>query len=332
MKKFFVLVLATILCASMLVISVPAAETNGNPTKILDESTFVTKTVISFDEEGVVDKFSYNSGRTTWELVDGKKGKALKMTDGSDTSEGDIFIGDQSWAEYDGLLWWLDLSGVQYNPTEVSNGKTGGVPIRITSNFADGFIWTRNTTEPIIENFDIATYYLADGTTEWKKSDNTAMNGERFNLPQQFVGWVYVPFTSYVSVKGPEGSPIQGVYGAESISKIMLLSGPHTIGANKSVQIVDEIQLVKLGTTVLPDTITEVPDTTAPGTTAPDTTAAPIETTKPADTTAKVETTAAPSTEAPAKKGCGSSITVASVAVVMTTVLGTACIIKKRRK
>ena len=66
--------------------------------------------------------------------------------------------------------------------------------------------------------------------------------------------WVYIPFTSYVSNVGPEGKPVAGLYGHDSINKYMILTGPYSI-KDKNDQptnytiIFDELQLVKLDVT-----------------------------------------------------------------------------------
>ena len=53
------------------------------------------------------------------------------------------------------------------------------------------------------------------------------MNGERLMVPTNYVGWVYVPFSSYVCNALVDGEPYTGVYGLQAVTKLMLLSGPY---------------------------------------------------------------------------------------------------------
>ena len=331
MKKLLAILLIAIMATCMLSIGASAADTaSKNPANICGQTTYATKSLVSFDEADIVDRMEPeapgNNADCTFDLVDGLVGKALKITAQSGWAQGYITHEGTDFSQFDGLLYYVDLSGVNVNPEKTAIGQPNGVGIRLYSNIAQGCAWTRNTYTPKLDH-EIKVYYL-DGS-EWKICDETKQNGERQMLPANYVGWVYIPFSSYVSTAGPDGNPVAGmVYGAEEVGKLMILTGMYN--KENTVMLFDEFQLVKLGVTEITEPTepaTTAPETTAPETKAPETTAKVED-----DTTAKVEnTTAAPSTEAPAKSGCGSSITVASVAVVMTAVFGSALVIKKNK-
>ncbi len=346
MKKTLAIILTAILALSMLTVGISAddAATSVNPADILGDAAYTTTTVVSFDEADITSRWApaSNGARCSFELTDGINGKAIKMTPKDDTSEGTITIEEMDWSGYDGLLYWVDMSQLQYNPNNTAKGQTGGVAIRVTSNYVSGgYSWTRNTTEPVLQNFDIATYYQENG--EWKKCanqdevGNSLMNGERINLPEKYVGWVYIPFTSYISTKGADGVPVPGIYGDIGIGKIMLLTGPYTAADNQDKSIlVDEIQLVKLGASGDTDPVETDPVETDPIETDPIETdpveTDPVDTTPDTtpDTSADTSADTSDDTDGEDKGGCGSAIG-ASVALVAAAVLGTAVVSKKRR-
>ena len=255
MKKLLAIGLALVMVLGMLSMGVLADEpeppaTEGLPTSIRGETKFATKTVISFDEENAIANYVQESsaGRCTFELADGAIGKGLKLTSGTNTSELYVQLPTdegstaQNWSYYDGIMWYVDNTGLSLNTDQVLSGT--GIRVFPKSSYA----WTRNTTAPVLPDFAIDAYYLKNG--EWTLCDQSKMNGERLMLPVNFAGWIYVPFSSYITVKGASGNPEQGIVGSEIVSKLMLLSGPYaTTPEGCSSLIFDEITLVKFGMT-----------------------------------------------------------------------------------
>lgn len=329
------------------------------PTDIKGETKYAFKSVVSFDEEGIESGLQPQKSpdknnqrpRCDFEVIEtgGVNGKALKMISNGNTAEGNInFTETQDWSKYDGLMVWVDMTGVIPNQSKVEQtGAYGGLGIRVFSVLYDTgkYAWTRNggsnNNPPPLPDFQIDAWYLEGG--EWKLCNKAAQDGERLQVPENFAGWLYIPFTSYITVAGSEGGPEQGIYQSEFINKIMLLTGPYKSddpakGEDKtSIVIVDEINLVKLGVTneELEEQLkaTEATTTEAGATsetrvkaTMPTTAA---KTTAPAKTTAAAADTTAAEEE---KSGCGSSITVASVMMIAAAAAIPAVATKRRRK
>ncbi|MBO5415955.1 MAG: hypothetical protein J6A83_04930 [Clostridia bacterium] len=322
------------------------------PTNINGEATYAYKSVVSFDEDDIAGRLQpqtnqqNNRPRCAWEIVEtgGANGKALKMVANGNTAEGNIDLGGvQDWSKWDGLMVYVDMSGVI--PKDGKAGK-GGIGIRLTSALYDKgiFAWTRNGNPNAnvaeIPGFEINAWYLVDGS--WVKADQAAMDGERIQVPEDFAGWVYIPFTSYITIQGSEGTPEGGVYQSEFINKIMLLSGPYTFAdpadgeENTSVVIVDEINLVKLGVNneEMEEILTATEATTTEATTekrqkATMPTTAAKTNAKTTAAGAADETTAEAEEE---KSGCGSTITVASVMMIAAAAAIPAVASKRRRK
>ncbi|MBO4413740.1 MAG: hypothetical protein J5830_03450, partial [Clostridia bacterium] len=118
---------------------------------------------------------------------------------------------------YDGLMFHIDLSeptwGVNADP-EYTKCYVG---VRIYTEGITGYVWTRDTNklaDGSYLNYDIDAYYSADGS-DWSKTslvydashtlDKSTGDGERFNFPAGFVGWIYIPFTSYNTTKIDNG-------------------------------------------------------------------------------------------------------------------------------
>lgn len=323
------------------------------PENINGEATYAYRSVVSFDEDGISSRLQpqtnqqNNRPRCAWELVEtgGVNGKALKMVANGNTAEGNIDLGGvQDWSKWDGLMLYVDMSGVI--PKADKAGK-GGIGVRLFSALYDKgiFAWTRNGNPNAnlaeIPGFVIDAWYLLNN--EWVKADQAAMDGERIQVPEDFAGWVYIPFTSYITTSGSEGTPEAGVYQSEFINKIMLLTGPYAFAdpaegeENTSVVLVDEINLVKLG--VNNDEMEEILAATEASTTKA-TTEKRVKATMPtaaektdAKTTAAEdaadETTAEGEEE---KSGCGSTITVASVMMIAAAAAIPAVASKRRRK
>lgn len=318
------------------------------PAKILTEGTYATKTIVSFDEEEIEGRISpASTGRCTTEIVDGVgiSGKGLKMTVGSNTCESYVNIKEMDMSLYDGILYYVDISGVTLN-----DGKTTtGTGVRLQSPYAQGMSWTRNTVEPIVEGHKIDVYYLVGD--EWKLCDESLMNGERSQYPEGFKGWVYAPFTSYTSTKGADGKPVAGVYGITAISKLMLLSGPYNCQTEvPGVIIFDEIQLVKLGKTN--EEMAELEKENQGGDEDGDkdndnenennnpggennNKPGDSKNEKPGDSGTKVTEAQKTTEETKAteeKKGCGSSIALSSAVVLVGSTVACTAIVKKKKK
>ena len=253
MKKISAIGLSLLMIFGLFAIGVsadPVPATGALPTEIRGETTFATKTVISFDEENAIANYvrESSSGRCTFELADGVIGKGLKLTSGINTCELNVLLPpdknstSQNWSYYDGIMWYVDNTGLTLNTDQTLSGTA--VRVYPKSSYA----WTRNTASPVLPDFAIDAYYLKDGV--WTLCDQSQMNGERLMLPTNFAGWIYVPFTSYITVKGTNNQPTQGIIGSEIVTQLMLLSGPYaTNPTGCSSLIFDEITLVKFGMT-----------------------------------------------------------------------------------
>jgi hypothetical protein len=253
MKKLIVSAIAAAMLISLLSISSFAADASKNPADIIGKTTYAVTPLADYEED-LGNKVNITAGRCSFEIVKSEiSGNAIKLTSGDNTAEAIIKMDKEyDFRGYDGIMFWVDLSGVVPSANDAT-----GIGIRFWSLYTAGgsdYMWTRNTVEPIVEDedFSIVAYYQ-DGA-KWKATDPTIMNGERNQLPNGYKGWVYIPFTSYVSNVGPEGKPVAGLYGHDSINKYMILTGPYSI-KDKNDQptnytiIFDELQLVKLDVT-----------------------------------------------------------------------------------
>ena len=248
MKK--ILTVAAVAMAVALLLGISAFADEALPANIKGESTYAVTMIENFEDLGT--RAQVPAGRCTIELVDGigASGKALQFTSGENTSETTFKMSEEmDFRGYDGLLIWVDISGCR-----PSKNDAVGIGVRIWSLYTAGgndYMWTRNTVEPIVEDFEIIAYYLQDG--EWIATDPSIMNGERNQLPKGFKGWVYIPFTSYITNVGPEGKPVAGLYGEDAVNKFMLLTGPYSFKDDEGnftkdqIIVFDELQLVKLG-------------------------------------------------------------------------------------
>ena len=144
MKKLLAIILSAVMMLSLLTASIvadePAVPATGsaNPANIRGESKYAIKSVLSFDETNFGDLIGNPGERCSWELVTtgAASGKALKLTSGNNTSEVTIQlvgdpgnkIGAQDWSEYDGIMWYVDMTGV----VGAAEKDTAGSAIRIT--------------------------------------------------------------------------------------------------------------------------------------------------------------------------------------------------------
>ena len=341
MKKIIAIMLVAIMSLSVFAVGTLAdgAADSVNPANINGEAYSATP-FITFDDDTQI-SFAPNTegNKMTMDVVaeGGVKGKALKTAAINNSwAQGTIHFTETDFSEYDGMLFWVDLSALKMDPANEALGQPNGIALRFKSNYVGGSAWTRNDQAPIVEGHKIDVYYL-DGS-EWKLCVQDVMRGERFIRPAQFKGWVYVPFASYISTKGPDGIPVAGIYGDIGMGNMMILTGCYQKEDSVAMYF-DEFQLVKLGTAAETQPAETQPAETQPAETQPAETQ-PAETqpaeTQPAETTpvetAPAETTPTEDTapvEEPAG-GCGSAIG-ASVALVAVAVLGTATVSKKRR-
>ncbi|MBQ7603910.1 MAG: hypothetical protein IJU75_03050 [Clostridia bacterium] len=128
---------------------------------------------------------------------------------------------------YEGLLFYADCSDTVGSKVYVS--------CRIKENWDDA--WTRDTYNTKI-NHDIVAYYQSSGgwvdthITYSDDSHSTVVtgNGERFELPAQYEGWIYVPFSSYVSKSSSDDKTIVRGLRSEIVKSLMILTGGYETG------------------------------------------------------------------------------------------------------
>ncbi len=237
------------------------------PENILGNS-YESQSFIDFETDLTVSPSS--SGRCTYEYVSegSASGRAIKLTDGSDTSEVYIQWGNTTdFTGFDGILFYADISGLV-----ISKNNASGVAIRLYPEGSSGgndYSWTRNTDKDSsgsVLDLEIKAYYLKDG--EWNRCDESIRNGERNQVPAGFKGWLYIPFTSYVSRVAGNNNTVSPVPGLKSysINKIELLTGPSTKNGGSTI-IFDEIKLVKLeaGAAALPEITASISDSASDG-------------------------------------------------------------------
>ncbi len=220
---------------------------------------YATYTLISFDEEDkqqALGNIMLENGCTS-SYVDGEVStRALALTEGGMFSQAVFnFYRNVDITPYDGFMFYLDTTGVS---TPVNNQTGAGLRVYSAEN-ENSYSWTRNTDSPAVENIDIALYYQTEDG--WDKA--CCFDGERGQYPENYKGWIYIPFSSYITRATPYSSaPTAGIYGAESINKLMFLTGAYSVVDNvKDTVVVDEISLVKLGVNQsdwsIPDEINE---------------------------------------------------------------------------
>ncbi|MBQ7603904.1 MAG: right-handed parallel beta-helix repeat-containing protein [Clostridia bacterium] len=220
------------------------------PPDLPGDDEYSQRTLLSFDGDVTGDRISFSPGRCRFELdgSGGVSGGALRLISEDNTAEVYISVEETDFSPYDGLLFYADVSGVVPSKNDAT-----GVAVRLWSSKSQGgndYIWTRNTAAPIVLGHEIKAYYYESGL--WNLCDASIMNGERVQLPDGFAGWVYIPFSSYVTVRGPEGDPVSGIPDRSDINRLMLLTGPYSAagsgGQNNYEIIFDEINLVRIVT------------------------------------------------------------------------------------
>ncbi|MBR5768211.1 MAG: right-handed parallel beta-helix repeat-containing protein [Clostridia bacterium] len=217
------------------------------PADVLGVRDYKSELLLGFEPD-ILPSVSCSGERCSFAIENGAgvSGSAICLISGQNTAEVYISIPESDLSGFDGVMFYADVSGV----TPSKNDSTG-VAVRLWASDSVGgndYMWTRNTITPIVMGHDIAAYYLSSGV--WEKCDPDIMNGERVQLPERFKGWVYIPFSSYISNVGPEGRPVAGLR-SRRINRIMLLTGPYqSVSGNmeNGYRIVfDEIMLIKTG-------------------------------------------------------------------------------------
>ena len=145
MKKIITLILVAVMLMSMIAVGAGAAEaTSTNPAKILDQN-FYAKTIVSFEEEGISDNFAPNTGNDKCDMTledgVGVSGKALKFVPTSERNwlQGAVSFGETDVSAFDGILYYIDLSGVVLDPDMVAKGQPNNTSFRLFSNFATSY-------------------------------------------------------------------------------------------------------------------------------------------------------------------------------------------------
>ena len=166
--------------------------------------------------------------------------------------------------DYSGVLLHMDFSQPEWNPQKDDDGNVlytkCYIGVRLSLADITGYAWTRDTNKDAngnYLNYDIEAFYSADGSG-WTKTalvysgehklDESTGNGERFMVPAGFVGWLYIPFTSYNTTKVDNDVnkyPSKGLYN-NSVTKVMVLTGGSKNDDSKNM-IVDSIGFVKFG-------------------------------------------------------------------------------------
>ena len=162
---------------------------------------------------------------------------------------------------YSGVLLHMDFSQPEWNVNSDPAYTKCYVGVRLYLSDITGYAWTRDTNklaDGSYLNYDIDAYYSTDGS-DWSKTslvydsshklDESTGNGERFMVPAGFVGWLYIPFTSYNTTKVDNDVnkyPTLGLYN-NNITKFMILTGGSKNDASKDM-IVDSFGFVKLET------------------------------------------------------------------------------------
>ena len=156
-----------------------------------------------------------------------------------------------------------------------------------------------------------------------------SLNGERFPIPYQYKGYVYIPFESYVS--RTKNDAIQaGIIGLDKVTKVMILANwDNNTSIGISSYVLDDFMLVKAdssSTTSEEQTTEPTPTTTqnelvtkGPG--APGTSAEPSVTEKP-DTNVSSTAEQSETEESIAKKkGCKSTVDLSFFGIALLLLL-----------
>lgn len=278
MKKLLTLILAISMIASLAVVA-SAGTGNTLPKNILGKD-FETKLLCDFSEGSFTGAKKKDDNHPL--STDGEK---LSFNLKSNYTEATITLKNAvDPAGYAGVLVYVDSTEMtelvqgektvgDKKFTDVHYGFSFGVRLFFDGLDALGdnsaYAWTRdNDKDSAHENkyindqnkdFEIAGYYLEDGV--WKKAkaeyfkkesdqtnqvDPTTGDGERIQYPANYKGWIYVPFTSYITRRTEKGvsNPIIGLPSGQKITKVYPLLGNYTTNEAKNVY-VDDIMLVK---------------------------------------------------------------------------------------
>lgn len=263
LKRFILFAFVFISVVSIALIPVSAAPVSV-PQQLPNASYFRTESIISFDEPyaaEIVTPWSSSSSEIAFldEAAGANNGSALKLVALNRLPAYTVtFSEEQDWSQYQGIMYYIDITN---STVETRNGVTRseiGAGIRIYSlSLGNSYAWVRNSTEPKVTDVELICYYYQSGN--WVKTDPTLSDGERLMFPEGYKGWVYVPFTSYISDSGSLGVPEAGILGLDCVTKISFLCGPLDLSATDHYLIFDDVMLVE--------------EVDAPQTTAADTTA-----------------------------------------------------------
>lgn len=332
MKKLLAMLLVVFTLLNLVTVATIADEDPTSPVyppNILGESTFGTTTILSFDEENIMNSVKppkTQPNRCTFALVDGAPGnkKALEIICQENPGETDWIKlpgGEQDFTIYDGVLFYINTKNVikstKASTKVIKNKTTGetlyeeidttGVSIRFNSVYTNT-LWTRNDrneeeTDPEAYDWVPKSYFYDEKSSTWIEYDrfeNHSNGGEeRCQVPIGWEGWAYIPFEEYFTrMDGKHWTNVNTSGAFTAIDKVSILTGwfNKSMAVGQSI-IVDEITLVKKGSTQkqLDDLIDQMSQEGGDGDVEEEdviTTAAP---TTAAPTTAAV-TTAAPTT------------------------------------
>ena len=214
------------------------------PEDILGNKKYAMYTLISFEEsdkQQALGDITLENGCSSAYVNGEISSRAFSLTEGGMFSQAVFSLyRNVDITPYDGFMFYLDTTGVA---TPV-NDKSGAALRVYSAANENSYSWTRNTDSPAVEGVDIALYYQTEDG--WDKA--CCFDGERGQYPENYKGWIYIPFSSYITRATPDStSPTVGIYGAESINKLMFLTGAYSVVDDvKDTVIVDEISLVKL--------------------------------------------------------------------------------------
>ena len=137
-----------------------------------------------------------NATRGSWKIVDTMFGKSFCMygdstttnTGGSPQIDLVKLSNTVDVTGYTGLIFYVDTKGVEPEGG-ASDYMTISVPfnLKVNADGTGGNVWQRSYAA----SGETSAYYY-DGT-QW----NATTGNDRFKLPNQFVGYVYVPFAAY---------------------------------------------------------------------------------------------------------------------------------------
>ena len=136
--------------------------------------------------------FKGNSTNYSFSTDRAVSGNALSFSALEGKSRGEMYVTLKK--NYDmegvkGVLFHIDFSNVTCQKNEDGSTKTAA-----TITFNMNSYRSNGNKSSVYYN---KGYYLVDGTTEWQETGSVSSGNDRMALPNGFVGWVYVPVSSY---------------------------------------------------------------------------------------------------------------------------------------